>query len=290
MSAAILIDLLAAQAPPGLGTVALHATGEHALRAAIAGGPVVTLQHPATPVEGAQRALSPYCFRCPIGLTFPSCEIACVSSLDEILAGLPGASVVIEPAAQVAGGMITAPPGHLRRVRDICDARGARLIADERATGAGTGGFFWAFTRDGIAPDLIVAGDTLTGRTHPIGATLSNTPIEPGSPAPGAIAAATDHVTKVTSGSFLGEARRKASNLTDAVAALAGHPRVADVRVRGLIAGIELDAGAAEAAAKIPHTTAAGNVLIIRPPLDIDDADLDAIPKAIIAALRQDAD
>ncbi|HVL91610.1 MAG TPA: hypothetical protein VM841_15415, partial [Actinomycetota bacterium] len=136
--------------------------------------------------------------------------------------------------------------------------------------------------------DTIVAGDTLTGRTRPIGATLSKTRIEPGAPAPDALSAATDHVARVTTGNFLGETRRKASNLTDAVASLAGHPRVEDVRVRGLIAGIEVDTAerAASAAEAIPYASAAGNVVIVSPPVDVSDAAIDGLTAAIIAALR----
>lgn len=302
MSSDALLSILAAGAPDGLTSIALHASGDAALTAAIraaatAGrGTVVTLQHPATPIEGAVAALSPYCYRCPIGLAYPTCEIACVESLEKILLGLPEATaaVVIEPAAQVAGGMITAPPGHLRRVRDLCDARGALLIADERATGGGRSGFLWAVTRDAVTPDVLVAGETIAGGAAPIGATLSREPVETGDPSAESVAEATAWMTRVTAGIFLGEARRKASNMTDAVAGLAGHPRIGDVRVRGLIAGIELvedkaskaPVDASAVAANVPHATAGGNVVIVAPPLDIDDTELDAIPRAILAALR----
>lgn len=285
MSASELIQLLAAQAPPGLTRVALHASGEAALRTAIASAAtVVTLQHPATPLDGAHQAYSPYCFRCPIGLTYPSCEIACVDSLAQILADNARAAVVIEPAAQVPGGMITAPPGHLRRVRDLCDRHDATLIADERFVGGGTGGFFWAVTRDAVTPDVMVAGDSIAAG---IGITLSREPLDASTEAsPDAIAAALAHLQRVTEGNFLGEARRKASNLTDALAPLAGHPAVLDVRVRGLLAGLELDRDASTAAAKIPYATAAGPVVIVAPPLDVPDADIEGIPAAIITALR----
>jgi len=288
-----LIALLAAQAPPGLIEVSLHASGDAALAAAIASAAasaVVTMQHPATPIDGALRALSPYCYRCPIGLTYPSCEIACLDSLATILRDHSGAAVVVEPAAEIAGGMITAPPGHLRRVRELCDAAGASLIADERTTGGGRSGFLWAVTRDGIAPDVLVAG---RGIAPGIGATLSKEAIPGGSAGDAAVTDALSHLRRVTHGTFLGEARRKASNLTDALTTLAGHPRVGDVRVRGLLAGIELvedkeskePLDAAPFAARIPHATAAGNTLIIAPPLDIDDAAIDAIARAIVAAL-----
>lgn len=285
MSEPELIELLAAQAPAPLTHISLHASGEAALTAAIASATtVVTLQHPATPIHGARRAYSPYCFRCPIGLTYPSCEIACLDSLAHLLRDAPGASVVIEPAAQVPGGMITAPPGHLRRVRDLCDEHDATLIADERFVGGGTGGFFWAVTRDAVTPDVLIAGDSIAAG---IGITLSREPVEASTePRADAIDAAAEYLRRVTAGNFLGEARRKASNLTDALAPLAGHPAVLDVRLRGLIAGLELDRDAAAVAAGVPSSTAAGHVLIIRPPLDVPDADIEAIPAAVISALR----
>lgn len=296
-----LTRLLTANAPGDLTSVALHASGDDAFAAALraanaaTGKPgFVTFQHPATPLPDAAAALSPYCYRCPIGLTYPQCQIECVDSLRTILGRSAGhvAAVVIEAAAEVAGGMITQPPGHVGLVRRICDEHATLLIADERATGGGRSGFLWAVTRDAVVPDIMVTRiDTADGS---IGATLSRIPVASGDPAPEAVTAAAAQLEAITTGTYLGEARRKASNLTDALVALRGHPRVGDVRVRGLLAGIELvadkeskePADAEATAAKVPFATARGNVLIVAPPLDIADADLDGIPRAIVAALR----
>lgn len=301
MSSDDLKRLLAANAPGDLTFVALHASGDDAFDAALraatsaSGKPgFVTLQHPATPIPDAQIALSPYCYRCPIGLAYPQCQIECVDSLRTILGRSADrvAAVVIEAAAEVAGGMITQPPGHVGLVRRICDEHATLLIADERATGGGRSGFLWAVTRDAVVPDIMVT--RIATADGSIGATLSRIPVASGDPAPQAVAAAAAHLETITTGTYLGEARRKASNLTDALVGLHGHPRIGDVRVRGLLAGIELvsdkeskePADAGPVAAAVPHATARGNVLIVAPPLDIDDADLDGIPRAIVAALR----
>src|SRR2546425_1662141 len=81
------------------------------------------------------RAPSPYCYRCPVGQTYPACDIACLGPLrstleahaDEICA------VVLEPLVQAAGGMITAPDGYLRRGRGMGDDHHVVLIPDEGA-------------------------------------------------------------------------------------------------------------------------------------------------------------
>ena len=65
---------------------------------------------------------SPYCYRCPLGLSYPSCGLACADGLEDVLSreGDRVAAVVVEPLVQGAAGIITAPDGHLRRVL-ICD-------------------------------------------------------------------------------------------------------------------------------------------------------------------------
>jgi len=78
------------------------------------------------------KAPSPYCYRCPLGLTHPACDIACLGPLESILEDHAReiCAVVVEPLVQAAGGMITAPAGYLRRVRELCDAHDVLLICE----------------------------------------------------------------------------------------------------------------------------------------------------------------
>ncbi len=64
----------------------------------------------------------PYCYRCPIGLTYPSCKLACVDPIERLLKRRHReiAGLIIEPLVQAAAGMITAPPGYLTRIRELC--------------------------------------------------------------------------------------------------------------------------------------------------------------------------
>lgn len=120
------------------------------------------------------RAHGPYCYRCPIEKTFPGCRLACLQRLDLLLEEKSDeiAAVILEPEVQGAGGMITQPPGFVRRVREICDAHQALLIFDEVAAGFGRTGKMFAAEHSGVSPDLMAVAKGITGGYLPLAATL----------------------------------------------------------------------------------------------------------------------
>ncbi|MGI8414206.1 MAG: adenosylmethionine--8-amino-7-oxononanoate transaminase [Solirubrobacteraceae bacterium] len=83
------------------------------------------------------------------------------------------AAVILEPLVQGAAGMLMAPAGYLRRVRELCDAHGVLLICDEVATGLGRTGRMFACDHEDVSPDLLCLGKGLTGGYLPLAATLS---------------------------------------------------------------------------------------------------------------------
>ena len=117
----------------------------------------------------------PYCYRCPLGLTYPSCRMDCLDPIERILKERHRelAGFIIEPLVQAAAGMITAPPGYLTRVRELCTRYDVLLIADEVATGFGRTGKMFACQHEGITPDLMAIGKGLTGGYMPLAATLT---------------------------------------------------------------------------------------------------------------------
>ena len=118
---------------------------------------------------------SPYCYRCPLGRTYPACDIACADALEDVLAreGSNVAAVVVEPLVQGAGGIITAPDGHLERVAQIARRHGTLLVVDEIATGFGRTGTMFACEQESVEPDLMCVGKGLTGGYLPLSATLA---------------------------------------------------------------------------------------------------------------------
>src|SRR5204863_5091235 len=66
--------------------------------------------------------------------------------------GADVAAILVEPV-QGEGGVLPAPPGFLRALRDVCDEAGALLVADEVQTGVGRTGSFLAFEQSGVSPD-----------------------------------------------------------------------------------------------------------------------------------------
>lgn len=117
----------------------------------------------------------PYCYRCPLGLTYPSCHLACLDPLETILKARHRelAGVIIEPLVQAAAGMIIAPPGYLTRVRELCTRYHVLLIADEVATGFGRTGKMFACQHEKVTPDLMAISKGLTGGYMPLAATLT---------------------------------------------------------------------------------------------------------------------
>ncbi len=252
----------------------------------------------------------PYCYRCPLGLTYPSCDIACLEPVERALdrpprgAGPIGA-VVIEPV-QGRGGEIVPPPGYLARLRDICDERGVLLIADEIFTGFGRTGAWFAVQREGVVPDILCVGKGMAGgmpiaaciaRAEVMGAWAHRGPEAPHSSTfmghPVGCAAALASIGELERRRAPERARRMGAHLLRRCGAMMERHRViGDVRGLGLMAGIEL---VRDRRSKEPHPAAAasvmrralargvimitsgpaGNVLSISPPLTITRRQLD---------------
>ena len=101
-----------------------------------------------------------YCYRCPLSLTYPECENACLSFVEEALSGEAGGHIgaVLVEAVQGRGGVVNAPFDWLLELRELCDRRKLLLIVDEVYTGFGRTGRWFACEHAGVEPDLICVG------------------------------------------------------------------------------------------------------------------------------------
>lgn len=205
------------------------------------------------------RVPYPYCYRCPFDKTPDSCHLHCVSKLEETLVTHAGevAAVVLEPLVQGAAGMITAPPGHLRRVREICDAHGVLLICDEVATGFGRTGRMFACEHEGVSPNILCLAKGLSGGYLPLAATLTSEEVYEsflGPPESGrtfyhghtytgnplACAAALASLKLFETDRTLEKMQARIEQLAEGLREIAGLAHVGDVRQRGFMVGIEL--------------------------------------------------
>ena len=205
------------------------------------------------------RAPSPHCYRCPLGLKRETCKVDCVDVLVDLVRANADtlAAVVIEPIVQGAAGMITAPEGYLRRVREVTRECDVLLIADEVAVGFGRTGTLFACEQEGVTPDLLCVAKGLTGGYMPLAATLATERIfeaflgppeagrtfhhghtYTGNPLGCAVALASLDLLQAPTG--LPALPEKVARLGLWLDRLRGSPIVGDVRHRGLMAGVEL--------------------------------------------------
>lgn len=201
----------------------------------------------------------PYCYRCHLGLSYPSCQTACLGDVEEALKHHHDeiAALIVEPLIQAASGMITAPPGYLKRLRQLCTQYNILMIVDEVATGFGRTGTMFACQQEGVVPDLMTVAKGLTAGYLPLAATLTTKAVYDaflghytefrsffhGHSYTGnalACAAALANLDVFVHERVLVGLAAKIDHLRSALTILTDHPRVGEIRQCGLMVGIEL--------------------------------------------------
>ncbi len=128
-----------------------------------------------TQVAGIKHALSPYCYRCPLGLTYPSCGVKCAQDLEELIRtetnGRP-AAFIAEPI-QGVGGFITPPKEYFEIAVGIVRKYGGVFICDEVQTGFGRTGEKWfGIEHYGVEPEIMTMAKGIANG-WPVGATIA---------------------------------------------------------------------------------------------------------------------
>jgi len=264
----------------------------------------------------------PYCYRCPLKLTYPSCQMACLDPIEQILKTRHRelAGFIIEPLVQAAAGMITSPPGYLKRIRELCTTYSVLLIADEVATGFGRTGKVFACQHEEVTPDLMTISKGLTGGYMPLAATLTTEDVYnaflgkyedfktffhghsyTGNPLGCAVALANLAVFRTEK--TLTKLRPKIAALKRLLRSLAILPHVGEIRQQGFMVGIELvkDRATKEAyplETRIGHLVAAearkrrllirplGNVIVLMPPLSTSVRELHQMVDTMASSIR----
>ena len=105
-----------------------------------------------------------YCYRCPYGKSYPSCNLRCAEALNDFfinqVAGDQVAAVIAEPVLG-EGGFIVPPKDYFKRVKEICEENGIVFIMDEIQAGMGRTGRLFASEYFEVEPDIILTAKSL---------------------------------------------------------------------------------------------------------------------------------
>lgn len=202
---------------------------------------------------------SPDCFLREPGQSWEAHSRAMFRHMEEALARHAGSvcAVIVEPLVQCAGHMRMYHPVYLELLRAACDRHGVHLIADEIAVGFGRTGTMFACEQAGIRPDFLCLSKGLTAGYLPLSVVLTTDAVYEafyddyaslraflhshsytGNPLGCRAALAT--LDLFERDPVIADNRRRAARMAQAVADLAGHPHVAEVRQTGMILAIEM--------------------------------------------------
>jgi len=241
----------------------------------------------------------------------PDCYRTAARMVDEF--GLELAAVVLEPLVQGAAGMAMAPASGLDELTQACRRAGCLVIADEVATGFGRTGTLFACEQAGLVPDLLCLGKGLTGGYLPMSAAVANRRVYDAflgedlsertfyhghSFSGNALAAAVAlrHLQLIGEWSVLENVNARSEQLAKLLdAEIAAKPAVADVRLRGLMGGVELAPpkpglrwGRRVCAAAVERGVLLrplGDVVVLMPPLTTTAGEIERIVSVVADAI-----
>ena len=247
---------LARKATGGLDAIGLHA-GLHGSTSFLTRSLTFAWQRKkhALVAPATSSILAPYCYRCPLGLTYPACEIQCLKT-SMVLAD---ANFTAQPAAFIgepvlsAGGVVVPPPGFYAALSDELKKRDMLMILDESQTGLGKTGKLFGFQHEpGVTPDIMVLSKHFGGGL-PISAVVTTAAIAERAVAQGYFATrshATDPILCAAGAESLdivvdedmpGRAAHIEQRIRAGFAEMAREfEMIGDVRGRGVLIGIEL--------------------------------------------------
>ena len=268
-------------------------------------------------------APAPYCYRCPLGKQRENCSLACLEKLEDILRKNADniAAMIMEPLVQGAGGIVIHPRGYLSGVHALCKKHNVLLILDEVLTGFGRTGKMFACLHEDVVPDIMALSKGINGGYMPLAATLATEEIYhaflgeyaelktffhghtyTGNPLGCAAALASMELHEKEH--ILEALEPKINHLQARLKPFESLEHVGDVRQCGLIAAVEL---VKDKTTKEPYPweervgiqvclearkrglliRPLGHIIVIMPPLIIENNDLDKLLDIIYKSIQQ---
>jgi len=206
-----------------------------------------------TQIAGIKHAPAPYCYRCPLKQTYPSCGVACAHDLEELIQTTTTgriAGFMAEPV-QGVGGFITPPAEYFEIAVEIVRRHGGLFISDEVQTGFGrTGGKMFGIEHYGVEPDIMTMAKGVANGM-PLGVTIATPEVADSFQAmtlstfggnPISCAAASATLTVIEDEDLPGNSETQGQRLRAGLEELQErHPRhLGDVRGMGLMQAVEL--------------------------------------------------
>ena len=206
-------------------------------------------------LPGVIHMARPYCYRCELGKTYPSCKVDCADELERIIKreGAETIGAFVAEPIQGVGGVIVPPKEWLPKIREICSRHNILMVCDEVITGFGRTGTMFASSSAG--PDILVSAKGITSGYLPLGVVLFKEGIfqaflKAGDQAfwhgytytghPTVCAAGLANIEIIESEKLVQKAREQGRYLQKQLATLKDLPIVGDVRGKGLMAAVEL--------------------------------------------------
>ncbi len=228
------------------------------------------------------------------------------------------AAVIVEPLVQGAAGMQLADRAGLARLGAACTEHHVLLICDEVATGFGRTGTLFASEQAGLRPDLLCLGKAMTAGYLPMSATVASdrvfrsffgddlgerTLYHGHSYGGNALAAAVAlrHLELIEAWSVLANVRERSDELRDLLHdRVASKPAVREVRLEGLMGGVELAPptdglrwGREVSAAAVKRGVLLrpiGDTVVLMPPLTVTSPEIRRIVTALSDAIDEVCD
>lgn len=266
------------------------------------------------PQAGIVHAVNAYCYRCPFGLEYPSCEVKCAQDVEQVIRTTTSgrvAGMIAEPI-QGVGGFITPPKEYFKIVSEIVRKYGGVFISDEVQTAWGRTGTKWfGIEQWDVVPDIITSAKGL-GNGMPIGVTIARPEIADAVKGSTISTFGGNPVVATAARAVLDfiEEQNLRKNTEEVGAYLRGklidmkdkHSLIGDVRGMGLLLAVEL---VEDRRTKVPATAATnqlleearenrimlgkgglnGNCLRISPPMNIGKSDVDEFIRRLDASL-----
>jgi 4-aminobutyrate aminotransferase-like enzyme len=265
---------------------------------------------------GIIHAPGPYCYRCPYGLSYPSCDLHCAKDVEEVIKTSTGGAVagLLAETIQGLGGVVAPPPGYFKIVANIVRNYGGLFIADEVQAGFGRTGKKWfGIEHWEVEPDIMTCAKGMANGV-PIGLTITRPEIADsykgltistfgGNPVTCVAAKAT--IDLIEEERLMDNAHEMGTHFRNGLDALKErHAVVGDVRGMGLMQGVELvkDRKTKEPAPQLANQVLErcranglivgkgglyANVVRMSPPLNIPKAGIDEALKILDKSLAE---